>query len=102
MNNSMMYVIIVIAVCILIFMVTREFWCWYFKINKNNELLEQILNELKKVNKSNSSEKIDDIYFANKMQVNKKNEESKKEETEAKKEESESNEPVEDPFWNKK
>ena len=41
-------------------------------------------------------------YFANKMQVNKKNEESKKEETEAKKEESESNEPVEDPFWNKK
>ncbi len=32
-----------------IFMLTREFWCWYWKINERNELLRDIRTSLDKI-----------------------------------------------------
>ncbi len=32
---------ITIVLSILVFLLTREFWCWYFKINKRVELLNK-------------------------------------------------------------
>ena len=34
----------------IIFLITREFWCWYFKINKVAGILEQQLEEQKRGN----------------------------------------------------
>ncbi len=39
-----------IIIIIIIFLITREFWCWYFKINKVAGLLEQQLEEQKRSN----------------------------------------------------
>lgn len=39
--------IIVIAVMLLFFLIGRELVCWYFKINKTIELLEEIRDSLK-------------------------------------------------------
>jgi hypothetical protein len=39
-----------IIIIIIIFLITREFWCWYFKINKVADLLEQQLEEQKRSN----------------------------------------------------
>lgn len=36
--------IILIAIIVVVFLLLREFWCWYFKINKVVSLLEQIAN----------------------------------------------------------
>ena len=44
----MEYLIIAIIVTI----VCREIACWYFKINKTIELLEQMLSELRRTNAS--------------------------------------------------
>ena len=34
--------IIIIAILIIVFLITREFWCWYWKINEMKELLKSI------------------------------------------------------------
>jgi hypothetical protein len=39
-----------LIIIIIIFLITREFWCWYFKINKVAGLLEQQLEEQKRSN----------------------------------------------------
>ena len=39
-----------IIIIVIIFLITREFWCWYFKINKVADLLEQQLKEQKRSN----------------------------------------------------
>lgn len=39
-----------LIIIVIIFLITREFWCWYFKINKVAGLLEQQLEEQKKSN----------------------------------------------------
>jgi|AntRauTorckE6833_2_1112554.scaffolds.fasta_scaffold36506_3 hypothetical protein len=44
--NFFITIIIIIAV----FLITREFWCWYFKINKVVGLLEKQLEEQKNNN----------------------------------------------------
>lgn len=33
-----------------IFLITREFWCWFFKINATDKILISILNELREAN----------------------------------------------------
>jgi len=33
---------VVLAIAFLFFLVIREFWCWYFKINRVVKLLESI------------------------------------------------------------
>lgn len=40
--------IIVIAVVMAVFLVCREIFCWYWKMNRTVELLEKILIELRK------------------------------------------------------
>lgn len=35
--------IIVIIASIVIFLILREFWCWYYKINEISDLLRQLL-----------------------------------------------------------
>ena len=39
-----------LIIIVVIFLITREFWCWYFKINKVAGLLEQQLEEQKRSN----------------------------------------------------
>lgn len=39
-----------LIIIVIIFLITREFWCWYFKINKVTGLLEQQLEEQKRSN----------------------------------------------------
>ncbi len=42
------YAIIAVGFLLLLFLVGREIVCWYFKINKIVELLEEIKDSLKK------------------------------------------------------
>ncbi len=48
--------IIFIAIIVVVFLLLREFWCWYFKINKITELLEKLVkNTSLDTNESNHS-----------------------------------------------
>ena len=46
-------VILSLVILIVIFLVFRDLVCWYWKINYQVKLLEEIRNELKKLNKVN-------------------------------------------------
>ena len=39
--------IIVLVILLVIFLIFREFFCWYWKINKRNELLKEIRDILR-------------------------------------------------------
>ena len=56
MDQSMTSALTVIAVLFVIFLVGREIICWYWKINRSVELMEEILQELKKLNGSTSAQ----------------------------------------------
>ena len=45
------YFIVSVIITVCIFLVLREFWCWYWKINESNDLKRSILAELKRVGK---------------------------------------------------
>lgn len=45
--------LVLLGIMFVIFLVGREMMCWYWKVNKSVELLEQILVELKKDNPKN-------------------------------------------------
>ena len=42
MNSEISTILIVALVAIVVFLVTREFWCWYWKINEIRDLLKSI------------------------------------------------------------
>ena len=49
-----MFVAVIVAICVVIFLILRVFFCWYWKINrrvdlleKQNALLEEILAQLR-------------------------------------------------------
>ena len=49
-----MFVAVIVAICVVIFLILRAFFCWYWKINKRvdllekqNALLEEILAQLR-------------------------------------------------------
>ena len=49
-----MFVAVIIAICVVIFLILRAFFCWYWTINrrvdlleKQNALLEEILAQLR-------------------------------------------------------
>jgi len=48
-GNSFFYVIVMIIVAIIVFIIAREFNCWYWKINKRLQLLEEINQNLKEL-----------------------------------------------------
>lgn len=75
MDSSSTSVIIALFIVLIVFMVLREFWCWYFKINRQTVLLEEILEELKCLNKNKSKDSNDIIAVNN---VEEKKQESEK------------------------
>jgi hypothetical protein len=42
------HIVLIIAGAVLLFFLTREFWCWYWKINERVNLLKSIDESLKK------------------------------------------------------
>jgi hypothetical protein len=46
--DSLIGLIVALGVMFLFFLLGRELICWYFKINKTVELLEEIRDSLKK------------------------------------------------------
>ena len=44
-------ILVILAILFLIFLACREIVCWYWKINKTVDTLDEILAELKKMNK---------------------------------------------------
>lgn len=55
---NMSDVFIIIIVCFLVFLIAREFMCWYWKINKMVSLLESIDEKL------NLDDRIEQIQIA--------------------------------------
>jgi hypothetical protein len=51
-------IIISIVVSILLFLVLREFFCWYFKINEHLKKQDEIIELLKTVNKTGEKARI--------------------------------------------
>lgn len=100
MDDPRMMNIIGIAIGILIFLLLREFVCWYFKINERRNLLEKILEELQTFNGHepiNNSEENESQKPENDKNDN-ENGDVEQEEDDVE----DDDEPVEDPFWNKK
>jgi hypothetical protein len=59
-----MYIIIFIALAILIFILCREFFCWYFKLTRIVELLSSINSKLPgDETKTSSKEGTEEILF---------------------------------------
>ena len=55
-----MWVALIVAICVIIFLILRAFFCWYWKINKRvdllekqNALLEEILGHLESIERKN-------------------------------------------------
>ena len=59
----MQYAIISILVSVLIFLILREFFCWYFKINKRISLMEELISEIKKMNKEDTEDEKKKIWL---------------------------------------
>lgn len=63
-NDSFVGVVVVLCISILIFLICREIFCWYWKVNRIVELLEQIArqksNEIPTIQDSNIDLKIND------------------------------------------
>lgn len=49
--DYIVYVTAIIAGTIVLFVITRELITWYFKVNQRVDLLENILEELKELNR---------------------------------------------------
>ena len=52
---SLIYIFILFIVSIIIFLVMREFWCWYWKINERIDLLRSIDSKLPELPKPPNS-----------------------------------------------
>lgn len=94
---NIQWIIIAIVISIAVFLILREFICWYWKINERVSLLEDILEELKKMNGSEEKGEKEKTVPP-KTETNKKEEQDEDDDEE----ELDPDEPVEDPFWNKK
>ncbi len=40
-SQTIAYIAVSLFFTLVVFLITREFWCWYFKINERNKLLER-------------------------------------------------------------
>ncbi len=52
---SLVYIFILFIISIAIFLVMREFWCWYWKINERIDLLRSIDSRLSGLPESSNS-----------------------------------------------
>lgn len=50
-----MGVIVILVIAVVLFIVGREVLLWYFKLNKIEEILTSIYQELKKANESSNT-----------------------------------------------
>ena len=48
-NDSLGFFILIVLVIMIVFLVTREFWCWYYKINSRAYTLESIDKNLEEI-----------------------------------------------------
>ncbi len=55
------YLIVGLFIAIPLFLLLREFWCWYWKINKRIDLLEQIRDSIRYNQSINRTTKRTDI-----------------------------------------
>ncbi len=39
--SELVSLLIIVGVVLVVFLIAREFWCWYFKINYQNEILAE-------------------------------------------------------------
>lgn len=49
MTTSLTLIIVIVVITIVLFIILREFTCWYFKINKQIELQQATLRTLLKM-----------------------------------------------------
>ena len=52
-----MGVIVALVIAVVLFLVGREVLLWYFKLNKIEEILTSIYQELKKANESSNTDR---------------------------------------------
>ncbi len=48
-GDSQLALFVLVVVSVAVFLLFREFWCWYWKINRRIELLESIDESLKQL-----------------------------------------------------
>ena len=48
-GSSIVFIFVTIAFCILIFLLLREFWCWFWKINERIAILKEQNAILKRI-----------------------------------------------------
>jgi hypothetical protein len=56
--DSMSGLLTLLVITVFIFLIGREFICWYFKINKFVSNQEEIISALKKINNHKPEEQI--------------------------------------------
>lgn len=60
-------IIVVIGICIVLFIILREFWCWYWKINERRNISYTIKEKINKIETSNSFDGSDLLRVLNKI-----------------------------------
>ena len=70
--------VLIIVIAIIVFLITREFWCWYWKINEMKELLKSIdqklNNNVKDGNNNTEKKSLSEIKVGNEKDNNTKKE----------------------------
>ena len=56
MDYSVMVLLIVVVASVFLFLVLREFFCWYFKINERLKLMKELNENTKLIVKANGKE----------------------------------------------
>lgn len=64
-------IILVILVAIVVFFITRELWCWYWKINEIRDLLKSIDQKLS--NKEDNINESENLIYSKISQQDKEN-----------------------------
>jgi hypothetical protein len=54
--DNIIVIIIFIAISVAVFLITREFWCWYWKINQKLRTLESIDRRLEDLQRQNMNQ----------------------------------------------
>ena len=60
--DDIIIIIIFIAISIVVFLITREFWCWYWKINQKLRTLESIDRRLEELQRQIMNQSGGDRY----------------------------------------
>ena len=61
MDQFISLLVVILVLSVIFFLITREFWCWYWKVNERLYNLKQIESYLKTIAKQYSKENAVDI-----------------------------------------